>query len=384
MAETALKAGLNLDVPAHARAVLKINLNAARRNWRKLNNMTAGAICGAVVKADAYGLGLDKVIPAIASEGCDTFFVATLEEGKRVRNFLANAQIYVLDGLIPGSEAYYNSFDLRPVLSSVEEARDWAYFCRSQQKRLPAAIQVDTGMNRLGLSFNEFMQITGERELLQTFKLTLLISHLACADTPDSHNNKIQLESFERARRALPDVPCSLANSAGVFLGSKFHFDVVRPGIAIYGGRAFEGKRNPMECVAELYGRILQLRHAKAGETVGYGAVHHTNRPTKIATVSVGYADGFLRSLGGNKTGPGPSVYIASHKVPVVGRVSMDLITIDVTDVPSGLVQRGGWVEMIGTQTSVDDLADFAGTIGYEILTRLGHRAHRVYAEHQG
>ncbi len=380
MSEKTNRSGPVSPIPVDVRTTLEIDLARVRRNWRKLDNTAAAATCAAVVKANGYGLGLEEIITAVAAEGCRIFFVATLEEGRRARIAANKAEIYIMDGLLADAEAYYSNFDLRPVLSSAEEIADWTCFCTSQGRRLPAALHVDTGMRRLGVPLDEFMQMAGPQDLLSTFELTLLMSHLTSANQPEDPQNQLQLQRFEQARSVVPGVRCSLANSAGIFLGPEFHFDVVRPGIAIYGGRAFNGK-NPMANVVKLNARILEVQCAEAGDTVGYGAVHRLTRPSRIATVAVGYADGLLRVLGGDETAHGALAFIGDHQVPVIGRISMDLTTLNVTDVPEHLARRGGWIEMIGDHVTVDDLADRAGTIGYEILTRLGPRMHRIYHE---
>ncbi|MEN2494615.1 MAG: Alanine racemase, biosynthetic [Hyphomicrobiaceae bacterium hypho_1] len=370
-----------LKVPVSARAIIEIDVDAICRNWKKLSTISSAAECGAVVKADAYGLGLGPVVTALNTEGCKTFFVATLEEGRQTRHIAPNAKIYIFDGLLPGTETQYRNFNLKPVLSSIQEIKEWAQFCKSINYQLDAAIQVNTGMRRLGVSHKEFLNLASRqyREVLTSFNLTLIMSHLVCSDVPDHPYNSAQLFQFLDISRQLSEVQCSLANSSGIFLGSEFHFDVVRPGIALYGGKKFAGGLNPMEMVVKLYARILQLQSAEPGETVGYGATHKLKRRTKIATIALGYADGFMRALGGDNTKSAFSGFIGDIPVPVIGQVSMDLITLDVTDVPENLVFRGGWIELIGERMTVDNLADHAGTIGYEILTRLGHRAHRIY-----
>jgi len=285
----------------------------------------------------------------------------------------------VLDGLLSGAEAHYSGFDLRPVLSSLAEVEEWAAFCRRAGRHLPAAIHIDTGINRLGMAEDEVRALARRMEPLKAFDLTLVMSHLACADDPASPKNPAQREKFDRLRALLPPAKASLANSGGVFLDAGYHYDLVRPGIALYGGRALEGRPNPMRTVAHLAARILQVREVPAGETVGYGAIWKVDHPARIATIACGYADGFLRALS-NPTGkPGAVGYIGDYPVPVVGRVSMDLITVDVTGVPQALARRGGWVEVMGDRVSLDDLTDRAGTIGYELLSRLSRRVHRVY-----
>lgn len=368
-------------IPADARAVLTIDLAALRANWGELNRVSGKAECAGVIKANAYGLGIGEIARALVAEGCRTFFVATLTEGRTVRNAAPGVDIFVLDGLLPGASPHYAGFDLQPCLASLAEVREWAAYCDATGRRLRAALHVDTGINRLGLGATEVEQIAGpERELLRHFELSLLMSHLACADEQASPMNRAQLARFEAIRARLPPARASLANSGGTFLGPDFHFDLVRPGIALYGGRAFEGGPNPMQWVVQLQARILQVRDVAAGESIGYGATYRADRPARIAVLACGYADGFLRALSGPSGRPGPVGHIGEHPVPVVGRVSMDLITVDVTDVPPRLAARGNWVEVMGARTTIDDLTDRAGTIGYELLTRLGQRVLRIYA----
>ncbi len=369
------------QAPTYARAVLEIDLDALRANWAKLNEVAGAAECAGVVKADAYGLGLEEIVGALLAEGCRTFFVATLDEGRRVRGVAPGARIYVLDGLLPDAHEHYTGFNLRPVLSSPEEISDWAGFCRKAGRRFPAAVHVDTGMHRLGVPPQTFKRLVAEPGPLNDFELVLIMSHLACADDQKHPLNEAQRAAFESMRGLLPEVAASLANSGGTFLGPTYHYDLVRPGIALYGGRAFEGGTNPMHTVVRLFARILQVQSADAGETVGYGACHTVERPSRIATIACGYADGFLRALGGDASRPGPVGFIGDHEVRIVGRVSMDLITLDVTDVPDELVHRGAWIEVMGDRVTVDDLTDRAGTIGYELLSRLSRRVHREYIE---
>ncbi len=366
-------------VPPDARAVLRIDLSALRANWERLNAETGTAECAGVIKADAYGLGLEEVARALTQAGCRTFFAATLEEGRRIRHVQPGAAIYVLDGLLPGAEDYYAGFDLRPVLSSLDEVREWSAYCRARHRRLPAALHIDTGINRLGMPPSEVEALSTEPNLLRDFRLALVLSHLACADDPASTKNEAQRLAFDRLRALLPKTKASLANSGGVFLGQKFHYDLVRPGIALYGGRALEGRTNPMRPVVNLSARILQVRDVQPGETVGYGAIWRVDQPARIATLACGYADGFLRALSSPTGKHGAVGYIGDYPVPVVGRVSMDLITVDVTGVPPEIAHRGAWVEVMGERVTVDDLTDMAGTIGYELLSRLSRRVHRVY-----
>lgn len=372
-------------IPADARAVLTIDLGALKANWGELNRVSGQAECAGVIKANAYGLGLRQITEALLEEGCRTFFVATLAEARVVRETQPGAVIYVLDGLLPGASPHYAGFDLRPCLSSLAEIREWVAYGEATGRRLRAAVHVDTGMSRLGLPPSEVSALAGEESgLFDKFELSLVMSHLACADEPGNPMNELQRQRFDQVRAMLPPAPASLANSGGTFLGPEYHYTLVRPGIALYGGRALEGRPNPMRWVVRLQARILQVREIAPGDVVGYGATFRTDRPSRIATLACGYADGFLRALSGSAGRPGPVGYIADHPVPVVGRVSMDLITVDVTDVPEKLAVRGAWVEVMGARTTIDDLTDRAGTIGYELLTRLGQRVHRVYQDKTG
>ena len=369
-------------IPPDARAVLTINLAALRGNWGELNRVCGRAECAGVIKANAYGLGLRQITEALVEGGCRTFFVATLPEARAVREAVPGAMIYVLDGLLPGAAHYYAGYDLRPCLSSLAEIQEWAAFCDATGRRLRAAVHVDTGLHRLGLASGEVSLLsTTERGLFEHFEMALLMSHLACADEPDNPMNAAQRARFDEIRAQLPKAPASLANSGGTFLGPEYHYDLVRPGIALYGGRALEGRPNPMQWVVRFQARILQVRTLGPGEPVGYGATFFTERSSRIATVACGYADGFLRALSGPSGKPGPVGFIGDFPVPVIGRVSMDLITVDVTDVPENMALRGAWVEVLGSRTTIDDLTDRAGTIGYELLTRLGQRVQRTYAD---
>lgn len=363
-----------------ATALLTIDLGALRANYRTLRDLAGEAECAAVIKANAYGTGDIIAATALAQEGCRTFFVATFNEGTRVRGAVPQATVYVLDGFFPQSGDAYIESGLRPVLSSAEDLADWITFCRDSGAEHPSALHVDTGMNRLGLRPEEAVDLLGAGGAGEDYVPALLISHLACADEPDHPKNAEQLHAFEKLLAQLPKCPASLANSGGIFLGQPYHFDLVRAGFALYGGRAVEG-RPTLAPVVQLHGRIAQVREADAGETVGYGAAQRLERRSRIATISLGYADGIFRHLGAGGAQSGLVGYIGEHEVPILGRISMDLITLDVTDIPEDLAVRGGWVEILGPHVRIDDLAERAGTIGYEVLTSLGSRAQRVFIE---
>lgn len=366
-------------VPSTARGVLTVDLGAIAANWRWLAALSGPAECAGVLKADAYGLGLEPVAKALDGAGCRTFFVATTGEAGRLKAALPAAMVYIFDGLMPGTAHEIARIGAIPVLGSRAEVEEWVAYCRSVETRLPAALHLDTGMSRLGVPPGEVEELGRDRDLFQAFDLRLVISHLACADTPGHPTSDAQRLLFDQLRRALPPARASLANSAGIMLGSAFRYDLVRPGIALYGGRAVAGRPNPAAKVVRLEARILQVRDLPAGTAVGYGSAFVTDRSSRIATIATGYADGFLRSISGPIGLPSPPATIAGHSAPIVGRVSMDVITLDVTDVPAEFVHRGAFAELIGRHVLIDDLADSSGTIGYEVLTRLGDRYHRMY-----
>jgi alanine racemase len=370
--------------PRCAGAVLTIDLDAIAANYRLLRERVAPAECAAVVKADAYGLGAAKVAPALAAAGCRTFFVAHVGEGIVVRRALAETQaerapgseptIYVLNGAPREAETELAEHRLTPVLNSLADVDAWAAFARGSGVPRTAALHIDTGMSRLGLPPAECRVLAGDPGRLGGIALRIVMSHLACADEPDHPLNLRQLDAFRAARSAFPATAGSFANSSGIFLGRRYHADIVRPGAALYGVAPVPGEPNPMAQVVRLQGKILQVREIDSPETVGYGATHLARGRQTIATVAVGYADGYLRALGNRGSG-----YIGEIRVPLVGRVSMDLITFDVSGVPGSLARPGAMIDVIGPRIPVDAVAAEAGTIGYEILTGLGARYHRVY-----
>jgi alanine racemase len=359
-----------------ATGVLTIDLGAIQRNYRLLCRQVAPAECAGVVKADAYGLGLAQVVLALAGVGCRTFFVATLAEARALRAVAPHAALYVLDGLFPGTASEFRAIGAQPVLSSLEEFDEWA---GDDSGARPAALHLDTGMNRLGVKPGDYAALIAARERLSALPVDLLISHLACADTPEHGKNAAQRAAFAGIAAQFPGIRRSLANSATCFLGADFAFDLVRPGIALYGGNPFAGRANPMEPVIRLQGRIAQLGEAERGETVGYGAARRLTRRTRYATVTTGYADGYFRSLGSADDQEGAIGRIDGRPLPILGRVSMDLIVFDITDLPDGLAKRGALVDLIDDRFTIDDMAARAGTIPYEVLTSLGQRYQRIY-----
>lgn len=357
---------------------LTIDLAALARNWRALEQVSAGALCGAVVKGDAYGTGIVAASEAFYAAGARFFFTATVDEGLAVRGALPDAHIFILDGLFPGAGDTYVAERLMPCLSSLGMLEEWLALCLRRNEALPAALHFDTGMNRLGMRLSEAEIVSGRIAELG-FAPQMVMSHLACADQPSHEMNRVQLALFQSLLVHFPNIPASLANSAGLMTGRENHFQMVRPGVALYGGRAVNGRRNPMSRVVTLEAPILMVKEARTGEAVGYGASYALARDSQIAVLAIGYADGFLRALSGSNTHPGAKVAIRGKLLPVIGRVSMDLVTIDVTDLGSQLPVPGDMAEILGPTISVDDAADVAGTIGYELLTglRLGRYQRR-------
>jgi alanine racemase len=374
------RAGHDADAPAAAEAtgLLTIDLAAIVANWRDLAARARPAACAAVVKADAYGCGIGPVTAALYRAGCRTFFVAQAAEGRSARGCAPDAAIYVLSGFAPGGASALAADDLRPVISSVEEMAEWSAFVAAESWSGAAALHVDTGMNRLGLPFDAAAALAG-RPVARQGAFALLMSHLAVADDPVHPLNARQVGLFRELRDLFPGMPGSLANSSGIFLGPDAHHDLVRPGVALYGINPTPAHPNPMRPVVGLQGRILQVRELDAGEAVGYGATWTARRTTRLAVVGVGYADGFPRSASSSDLKAGADVLIAGRRCPLAGRVSMDLLAVDVTDLPADLPRRGDVVTLLGDTIGVDELASHAGTIGYEILTRLGPRYHRTY-----
>ena len=362
-----------------AGAVLTIDLVALKENWRRLNAEAGRAECGAAVKGNAYGLGIDHVARALWEAGCRSYFVARPKEGEELRTILPGATIYVLDGLFAGQAEFYAKLDLCPALISIDEAREWAGFGRVYGRQLPCAIHVDTGINRLGFSLAEFSALLEDRFTFEGLNVTLLMSHLACADDPAHPMNQRQAEAFADVRTRLPGVPASLANSSGIFLGDDFTHDLVRPGIALYGGNPMQNGANPMLPVAILEGAVMQLRDVAPGETVGYSATWIATRPSRIAILGAGYKDGVPRALSSRERHGPAQVFINGQRCPVVGRISMDMMGVDVTDLPPGSVTRGTGAEILGRNIAIDEAAGWAGTISYELLTRLGSRYARLY-----
>jgi alanine racemase len=366
--------------PHEAGGILTIDLSAIYANYRMIAGRVLPGDCAAVVKADAYGCGIDQVTETLARAGCRTFFTANLDEARRVRAKTREAVIYVLNGFSSASSQAFVDVAARPVISSSVELAEWDNFVATRHWTGGAALHVDTGMNRLGLTVEEAAAVAG-RIMLANHGVALLMSHLGCADQPNHPLNDRQIRQFRELRSLFRGIPSSLANSSGIFLDSSTYCDMVRPGVALYGGNPTPGRSNPMKPVVELQGRILQVRHVEKGATVGYGATWTAKRDSRIAVIAAGYADGILRQASttdGNAQAP-REVIVAGKRCRMTGRISMDLMAVDVTDVPVSAVRRDMLATLIGQGLTLDDVAAQAGTISYEVLTSLGQRYHRIW-----
>jgi len=369
------------DVPAGATGIIVIDLAQVCANWRALAHHVAPAECGAVVKADAYGVGAARIIPALAEAGCQNFFVATPKEARDARALATDAAIYVLDGLLPGTARELVSISAIPVLASLGEVREWVADTSDDADPPPAALHIDTGLNRLGMSQDEVEELSRDAALLARLRLALVMSHLACADEAGHPMNREQLDTFNRLRATLPFAPASIAASDGMMLGAEYHCDLVRPGYALYGGQAAPGRLTPVGLIVRVSARILQVRDVTRGGCIGYSASYRAHKPQRIATVAAGYADGVFRRASATNEEPGGAVSIGGKHAPIVGRVSMDLITVDVTDIDNPAPAPGDWVDLVGPELAIETVGASAKTIGYEVLTRLGSRFHRIYLD---
>ena len=363
-----------------AGGILSINLAAIAANYRALTRRVLPAECAAVVKADGYGCGLDQVTATLAAAGCKTFFVAHLAEARRVRARAPEAAIYVLNGFSTGAGPAFAEIAAQPMINSAVELAEWDQFLAASGWRGGIGLHVDTGMNRLGLSLEEAAAMASRIHVSQ-HGITLLMSHFACADQPAHPLNAQQMQRFRDIRTLYRGIPASLANSSGIFLGSAAHGDMVRPGAALYGINPTPGAPNPMQPVVALKGRVLQIRSVALDVTVGYGATWTAKRETRLAVVAAGYADGYQRAAAATADEPGREIVVAGQRCRIVGRISMDLMTVDVTDLAEGAVHRGDLVTLIGGECDLDDVAAQAGTIGYELLTNLGQRYRRIWTD---
>lgn len=356
---------------------LTVDLQAIVANWQLLRSRFGGEECASVVKADAYGLGMVEVSTALADAGCHTFFVATLDEAIALRAALADVRILVLHGVQSGEEFAFAAHRLIPILNSREQIARWKPVA-AEHPHAVSALHIDSAMGRLGLQPGEFAAlIQNEPNMLEACRVGLIMSHFACAPEFEHPINAQQLQQFQSALALAPGIPASLCNSGGIFLPRNYHFDLARPGCSLYGVAPQTDVANPMKQVATWRAPIIMTRVLEKEQAVGYGATQTLPKGTRIATVASGYADGYLRAASGRAVG-----YVGDHQVKLVGRVTMDMLCFDVTNVPESLLGEGAPITLLGDADGirVDDLADAAGTIGYEILTRIGARVARKYA----
>jgi alanine racemase len=371
------------SIPAGATGVVTVDLAQIRANWKVLAKRVAPAGCAAVVKADGYGLGAIRVIPALYQAGCRNFFVATMGEAKVALSLVPGATVYVLDGILPGAARELSGLGARPVMTSIDEAREWSALAAGSSPPPPAALHVDTGLNRLGMSAARLDELLADDALVAKLDIALIMSHLACADDAQHPMNIEQHETFQRLRAKLPKARASLAASDGLMLGKAYHFDLVRPGYALYGGQTTAERSCPVQPVVRVSARILQVEDVPAGGRIGYSATYRATTPRRIATIAAGYADGVFRHASAGNDQAGGFVSIRGALAPIVGRASMDLITVDITDVDGAVPQRGDFVDLVGPDLPLEAVGRNARTIGYEVLTRLGTRFHRHYVDRE-
>lgn len=349
---------------------LHIDIDAIAANWRILRQRHPSGLVAAVVKADGYGLGAKPIAARLYAEGCRHFFVAVAGEAAELRPVAPDAMLCVLNGIPSGAEAEFAALGIQPALGSLAEVARWSAAGQALGRPLPALLHVDTGMARSGLAAAETARLRQHPGLLAGIDWRFVMTHLVSAERASDPVNEAQRRRFAELAWLLPDVPRSLANSSGIFLGGRFGSALARPGAALYGINPTPGQPNPMHAVVRLAAPVTQLRDIEAGATVGYNATWTAARPSRIATIGVGYADGWPRSLSGR----GQAVF-DGRPVPLVGRVSMDLTTYDVTDVPA--IGPGSMLQLIGPSRTLAAIAAEAGTSEYEILTSLGRRYRR-------
>ncbi|MFV9887570.1 MAG: alanine racemase [Rickettsiales endosymbiont of Dermacentor nuttalli] len=355
--------------------ILTIDLNSIIRNYLLLKKELNQVECGAVVKADAYGIGANHITSTLSKYGCKHFFVANLDEAITLRSTLTTQhKIYVLHGIFPNQEQEFINYNLIPILNDIYQIKIWNSFALTQNVKLPAIIHIDTGLSRLGLSLNDALTLFYNQTLVSNLDILYLMSHLSAANDLDHYLNYEQLKKIQIIQKYMPNNHITFVNSSGIFLGSQYHFHLARPGMALYGLNPTPTKNNPMHNVVCLFSNIIQIRKHIKKSPVGYSGSYYAQKNSVIATVAIGYADGYFRSLGNNGI-----CYIAGYKTQVVGRISMDLITLDVTHIPAHLIYPGQSVEIIGDNITVDQLASYSNTLGYEVLTNLSNRFKRIY-----
>ncbi len=358
--------------------VLTIDLDALKANYRSLATRAAPAKTGANVKADAYGLGIDVVVPALADAGCENFFVATLSEAMNVRAAAPHARIFVLNGFPVAAEAIFASHALTAVLGSRDEIDAFQTALTNGHKLPSPALHIDTGMQRLGLTIEEARTFARDYSAKKfSFMLAIVMTHFVESEVQNSHVTEAQIVTFDAMRALFPNVPSSLSNSSGFFIGRDIGYDLVRPGYALYGGNPCPGRPNPMKPVVRLEVPVIQTRDVLKGTKIGYGGEYTAKRDSRLAIVSIGYADGYPRGAKTTDTKAGADCLIAGRRCPIIGRMSMDLAIVDITDCPRDQVRRGTMATIFGDEMTLDEVGDKSGTIGYELLVHLGRRFRR-------
>ena len=365
----------NFSVNEQANSVLVVDIEAIVSNYKALRTKVIGADCAATLKANAYGLGIEKIALALNEAGCSTFFVATIDEAIELRKILNSdrKQILVLNGFPKGTSPIFKRYNLMPVLNDFMQLERWIEFNKTLEKKQKAALHLDTGMNRLGLDEKDFARLIQTPQILKNANVHIIISHLSCSDESENKMNNRQLLEFTSSIKLFPKVSASIANSGGIFLGKEFYLDLVRPGLALYGSVPGHSKNELVHAVS-LYGRVLQIRTVRKGELIGYGGSYKATRNTNIATIGVGYADGYQRSLSGNSR-----IFFLGSPLPLVGRISMDSITVDISDLQTTKLNVGDFVELLGKNFTIDQAASLAQTVPYELLTGLGRRHYKHY-----
>lgn len=358
-------------------AIATIDLDAIVENYKALATMIAPTQCSAVIKANAYGLGAKYVGPALYQAGCRVFFVAQLIEAIELQTYLPNdVKIAILNGVQQNAEEQTAKSGFIPVLNSFDAIESWNHLCLTSKQKFSAIVQIDTGMNRLGLDQDDLKKLIQTPDIFKTADILYIMSHLASGDEAETLSNKQQLNALNNALKKLPKCKIAFANSGGIFLDQDYNFDLARPGIALYGIQPHGSKPNIIKPVLQLSARVIQTRNVKKGLAIGYSGSFITKRDSHITTIAIGYADGWHRYLG-NKG----SVYFHGRKIPIIGRISMDSITLDITDLEGLILKRGDLVELIGSHQTLEDVARDADTIPYEILTSLSNRCERIYIQ---
>ena len=359
----------------HDEAILEINLNNLSKNYSQIKNtVSKNTEVAASVKANGYGLGVSYVVNSLIKKKCKTFFVATLNEGLELRKLNKTITIMILNGLNKSRISEYRKKKLVPVINDLDQLKASEKYSK-ERKKIKIAIHFDTGMSRLGLDLIQTNELLKKKDqLIKYSELKLIMSHLACGDEPKNQKNIKQLNDFKKIAKFFPDTKKSLSNSAGIQLGRKYDFDMVRPGISLYGGHSRANEGEKYKNVVSLKAKIIQIRKIKAHETVGYGATFKANKPMVIGTIPIGYADGFFR-----KFSDGTSFFVGETKVRMIGRVSMDLVTLDLSSLKDQMINQTNFVEIINEKNNINKLSKIVSTIPYEILTSLGNRYQRRY-----